>query len=142
MAKEKNKGGRPKEWTQDRIDALRAKLEKWLEKPGNVFLKQFASDMKLHRGTLDDLTKKCPKFYDTYREGMAKQEAWMWKQGFHGKNYQFTKWALCTLHGYKEKPDETKSATELIAEALAQVVKTKDFSKGEAKDETTEQSEK
>lgn len=136
----KNPVGAPKKWTQDKIDALRVKFEVWLEKPSNVFIKQFAADMKLHRDTLDKLTKACPKFRDIYREALSKQEAWMWKQGFHGKNYAFTKWALCTLHGYKEKPDETKSANELLAEALAQVVKTKDFSKGEA-NETTKQSE-
>lgn len=58
----KNKGGRPKEWTEDRISDLAIKLLDWAAKPDSYALIQFCNAQNICASKLSNLAKENEEF--------------------------------------------------------------------------------
>lgn len=63
---EKNKGGRPEEWTEEKIRALGIKLEEWARKHDSYALVQFYRDERLTRKKIHYIASKNEKFLDSF----------------------------------------------------------------------------
>jgi hypothetical protein len=71
----KNPGGRPKQWTDDAIDALAEALLAWSRDPSAMFLASFCRDHDTHRQRLYEFSKKNDKFADALKRAETACEA-------------------------------------------------------------------
>ena len=71
----KNLGGRPIEWTADRIEECRLILDKMCEQLDFFAMAQFLAKVGAYRELLPDFRSRCARFVDTERKANACMEA-------------------------------------------------------------------
>lgn len=101
-------GGRPLEWTPERIEDLRLKFEEWLKPEDNFWFKDFISEYDLPDAILSKLSKLDEKFRQTYKKAVRKQESILLKGGLFNKtNSTMSIFALKCNHAWTEGTDTT-----------------------------------
>jgi hypothetical protein len=99
-------GGRPLEWTPERIEALRLKFEEWMAVEENFWFKDFISENDLQDFILSKLAKMNEKFYITYKKAIRKQESKLLNGGLFGRtNSTMSIFALKCNHKWIEGTD-------------------------------------
>jgi hypothetical protein len=67
----KNPGGRPPEWTEDRISELGDALEAWAQKPSAFYLETFCSLHRTYPQRLSEFAEKNAKFAESLKVAKA-----------------------------------------------------------------------
>lgn len=67
----KNPGGRPVEWTEDRILELAAALEKWSQAHTSCYLETFCATHRTYPQRLSEFAEKNPKFAEALKVAKA-----------------------------------------------------------------------
>lgn len=116
--KEKNKGGRPPKYTKAIIEKLADDLLEWLalDKPENIFLKEFAAINGLHSQYLTEFAKRSKKFDDALKRAKELQEIKivkaMTKPGAATTGWIFTSKNVIGFRD-RQETDSDLTATEL-----------------------------
>jgi hypothetical protein len=99
-------GGRPLEWTDEKVEAVADQLLEWIKSPGNFWFKDFAMSIDLAVDNLARFAKRNEKFRRAYKKAIAHQESVLFKSGFDNtKNPTMAIFALKCNHKWKEGED-------------------------------------
>jgi hypothetical protein len=99
-------GGRPKIWTDERIEQEADALLKWLEEKQNFLFLEFLYERGLREEYPSRFAKKNEKFDQAYRQARIKQQTVIIKNGLFKKfDSGLTKWFLACNYKWKEDTD-------------------------------------
>ena len=124
-----SKLGRPREWTDERIEAEAIAFEEWLQNPDNYYFSEFALDRGYTNDTLLELAKKSALFARTLHRAREIQEKRIVKKSLD-RSYDgnFAKFVLANRHGWKEKTEISGDAANPLSFILGNIDgKTKDI---------------
>lgn len=102
----KNPGGRPVEWTTERIEAAAAALVVWFGNEDSLFFEKFAHDMDLAWSHLLEIGKGNAKFAAAYARVKEIQRLRLAEGGLKGKyNAQMAYNTLKNVAGWRDKTE-------------------------------------
>lgn len=103
-------GGRPVEWTPDRIEDIRLKLESWMKIPTNFWFDDFVIEYDLPTDIVARLANKSEKFRATYKKAVMIQQSRMFKAAVLSKKMSTAAliFGLKCNHGWNEGQDRMK----------------------------------
>lgn len=81
----KNPGGRPVEWTEERIDALADDLDTWSRNHDALFLSTWLGENDLYWDLLPTLRKRSDKFSETEKKARVRLESHLAQAGAIGE---------------------------------------------------------
>ena len=120
----KNKGGRPKKYTEKFIEKERVELDKWVEeKKGtvniNFWLGDFAVKRGYHRQRLSEFAEDSQKFSDTLKKAKQIQENKLVMGALLNKfNPTMAIFTLKNVAGWRDKKDVGIDASEDLKEIM------------------------
>ena len=121
MAKRGPKG--PSKYTEEYLEKLADKLDKWIKVETNYWLGEFAVENEMDRHTLADLAgdeERCKKLFDTYKKAKQVQENRLVKKGqSKSGNVAFTIFTLKNVSGWRDKQE----IEHLVGGAFGQLLK-------------------
>lgn len=79
-------GGRPVEWTEERIDAEADALLEWIKNKKNIWLKDFALERDYDASCLSRFAKNNKRFAQAYKKAISNQESLIVKGGLSNSN--------------------------------------------------------
>ena len=131
-------GGRPKIWTNEKIDEIADYFLEFIELPSTLYFKEFALWLRQNHNIFFNksyfglFAEKSEKFKEILEYAHLIQEAKIVKGGLIKKlDSQLSKFMLCAVHGYTDK--------QTIAHEGNDVINVVHFGKGEPKTWNTEQ---
>lgn len=98
--------GRPREWTQERIDILTEELEEYLQNvTGYISMDTFLVKQKrLNPKTIEDIKSYCSRFRKTYEKAQSMQKDDLIAGAVEGRYKEgFVKFLLQCNHGFVDK---------------------------------------
>lgn len=108
--------GRPREWTEDRIEIERKALEKWIANPKNYFFTAFMAERDLHGEQIERFCQYSSNFRDTYARALKIQEARLVELAVSRKgDGNFIKFVLQNKAGWREKQEISGDAANPLA---------------------------
>lgn len=117
--------GRPREWTDELIEAERIAFEEWLENPNSYFIGEFIVQRKLTGyEMLQKFAERSPEFSETLKKARAAQEQRI-VQGSMTKKFDgsFAKFVLANKAGWREKQEISGDAANPLAVILDRIGK-------------------
>jgi hypothetical protein len=101
---EKSAIGRPREWTEERIEKKRIALDKWMDDPKNYYVLAFLNKEGLHAGHIERFCEYSPLFRESYARAMKIQEERLVDLAVSRKgDGNFIKFVLQNKAGWKER---------------------------------------
>jgi len=98
------KGGRPREWTDDRIEKEAEEFLKWLQLPSSCWFEQFAIDRGYPDYYLVEFSKRNKKFQSVYEYAKSWQKAKLVQGGLRSEyNSNICKLVLFNTVGWTDK---------------------------------------
>ena len=98
--------GRPKFWTDDKLDEMAAKLNKFIDETDMPLVISFECDNECYDGQLNDLARRNPHhetFCRAYNKLFNKQKTFMMSKGLTKEHDSpLTRFLLSACHGMKE----------------------------------------
>lgn len=114
--------GRPREWTDDKIEAECAALEEWVKDPDNYYIASYAISRGYTSDTLDKLAERNSNFRRTLTSA---KEACEHKivDGSLSRKYDgsFAKFLLANKAGWKEKTELSGDKNSPLAFILGDI---------------------
>lgn len=99
-------GGRPKIWTDERIEEEAEALLQWLEEKPNFLFMEFCYARKIGEEWPSRWAKKNDKFMQAYKQARLKQQIVAIKNGLFKKfDSGLTRWFLACNYKWKEGTD-------------------------------------
>jgi hypothetical protein len=121
-------GGRPKIWTDERIEEEADALVEWLKEKQNFLFMDFIYERGLLEEYPSRFAKKNEKFNQAYRKARIKQQNVIIKNGLFKKfDSGLTKWFLQCNYKWKEETDTSGLEEEIStpgSRALADIKET------------------
>lgn len=121
-------GGRPKIWTDERIEEEADALVEWLKEKQNFLFMEFIYDRDIREEYPSKWAKKNEKFNQAYRKARVKQQTVIIKNGLFKKfDSAFSKWFLSCNYKWKEESDTSGLEEEIStpgSRALADIKET------------------
>lgn len=101
---QKNKGGRPREWTEELIEVERQELDKWIHNPENYYLTNFLIERDLDNEGIARFCRYSERFRDTFEKAKRVQESRLVNLAVSKKgDGGFIKFVLQNRAGWKER---------------------------------------
>lgn len=115
----KGEGGRPLEWTKERIDAEAEAFVEWMQKPDSIYYKRFAFDRGYSVTMFDKFMKISERFHEVYKLAREWQEAKLCEGGLTSKyNPGFTKFVMGNTCGWYDKQQVVQVQSEQAAQVF------------------------
>jgi hypothetical protein len=113
------RGGAPKKWTPEKIEAEADAFEEWMNRPDSIWYEDFA----LERGYLPDnlvrWAKENEKFCTVYKKSQSWQKSKLLKGGLlNTYNAGFTKFVMGNTCGWYDKQQIAGDASNPLALAM------------------------
>ncbi len=102
----KKPNGRPIEWTEDKIEGYRLKLEEWMDNEDNYYFEDYLNQNNLHAQHLQIFSDRSSKFLETLTRARRTQESRI-VHGTMSRKFDatFAKFLLANKAGWKEKTE-------------------------------------
>ncbi len=117
-----NRGGRPKTWTRERINALIPELESWMQLPTSFYLKEFLCNFGILATEAEVFCARSKEFKAAWNLARQWQETRFVTQATHRKiSENMTKFVLQNVHGWRNQPEQQDAtgALYLMLERIA-----------------------
>jgi len=97
-------GGRPLEYTQEKINAFADEFTEWQKDPSNIWFKDFCIERDINPDLLVEWSNKNDKFSGAYKLAKHRQESRLVNGGLlDSYNAGIVKFVLANAHGWSEK---------------------------------------
>lgn len=97
-------GGRPREWTDEKIEAEADAFEQWMNKPSSIYFKKFALERGYDPCYFAEWVTINKRFAQVFRKVKAWQEARLAEGGLTSEfNGGFTKFVMSNICQWQEK---------------------------------------
>jgi len=118
----RNTGGRPVEWTPDRIDKEAEALEKWAQQPENYFITKFLFERKLDTAHIDRFSKTSDRFRLALERAKKAQEFRLVEMAVtETGNPGFIKFVLQNKAGWKDRNEISGDAANPLSVIMDRV---------------------
>lgn len=117
-------GGRPEEWTKEKIDIETQALEDWINDPTKFYLNGFATDRGYHSKHLEVFAQRHEGFRLTLARAREVQEQRIVEASLTKKfDGNFAKFVLANRAGWKERTEVSGDSSNPLALVLDKVAK-------------------
>lgn len=118
----KNLGGRPIEWTEERIEERTKALEKWMANPENYFFTKFLVEQNLDAKQITRMCEKSPRFCHTVEQAKRFQELRLVEMAVTKKgDGNFIKFVLQNKAGWRDKTEISGDAANPLSVIMDRV---------------------
>lgn len=115
-------GGRPIEWTKERIDALADRLEEWIADKHHYYIGSFLVQEKLDSNELERFASIHPRFSRTLKNARQAQEDRLVSLALERKHDgNFTRFVLANRAGWRERTEIAGDPQAPLVQLLASV---------------------
>jgi hypothetical protein len=117
-------GGRPVEWTDDKLDQLANDLEAWIDEDNlNILIEDFASRRRINEKYFYDLMKRNKKLSNAYSRLKTRQKAEAIKGALTKQyNHATMVWMMAVNHGI-QAPKEDVNVSSQSMQDIAKMLK-------------------
>lgn len=109
-------GGRPRYYTEERLDLIADELEEWMLDPKNVFIEDFCFSKKICDDEVNTYCERSKKFSRSIKRVKQKQKAALMKMGLNKKG--FTPMSIFLLKCNHNMREEQQSIQNTDLETL------------------------
>jgi hypothetical protein len=112
----KDVGGRPIEWTEERIEVKTKALEKWIANPENYFFTKYLVEQDLDAKQVERLCQKSARFCQTVEKAKKVQELRLVEMAVSKKgDGNFIKFVLQNKAGWRDKTEISGDAANPLS---------------------------